>query len=65
MKYDVILFRGESIFEVVDSVDHLVRLNEVTQEELGALTRIMERQSGVFLFCLPWEEGDDAESDYS
>lgn len=53
------------MFEVVNSVDHLVRLNEVTQEELGALTRIMERQSGVFLFCLPWEEGDDAESDYS
>ena len=54
MKYDVILFHGDALTDCAD-VD-LVRLCELTQKELNALTRIMENQTGTFMCALPWQE---------
>lgn len=58
MEYDAILFRGDSLADA-----NLIRLAGLSQKDLNDLTRILQRQSGTFMFVLPWREDGEPDAE--
>lgn len=58
MKYDAILFRRDSPADA-----GLISLAGLSQKDLNDLTRILQRQSGTFMFVLPWREDGEPDAE--
>lgn len=56
MKFDVILFAGETLADFDVDENSGIRLNDMTSEEAEQLYRMVSEHKGVFMCCLPFLE---------